>query len=97
MPDQAKGSIDGLSSQLRCRSIASIWPALRDCGQNRPLRLIIACQKCEVYFAMAPDFAICATIGFPKLAVFEARCTVCSRLTASLIPAVQSGAALASP
>jgi hypothetical protein len=83
MPDELKGCIDGCSSQLWRHSIASIQPAPRDCGQNRPLRLIIACQKCEVCFAMAPDLAICAAMGFPELAVFEARCTVCSRLTAS--------------
>jgi len=71
--------------------------ALGDCGRNRPLRLIITCQKCEVCFAMAGDFARCAVMSFFGVAVFEACCTVCSRSTGPLIPAVQSGAALASP
>jgi hypothetical protein len=67
MPDELKGCIDGCRSQLWRHSIASIQPAPRDCGQIRPPHLIIACQKCEVCFAMAPDFATCATMGLPDL------------------------------
>jgi len=89
MPDRAKSCIDGLSLAASAAARSRVFgQRLGNAGKNRPLHPIIADQKMRSILRNGTRLRgprSCRRFG---VAVFEACCTVCSRLTAVLILAV---------
>jgi hypothetical protein len=68
MPDRAKNCIDGLSLAASAAVRSRVFgQRLGNAGKIALFPRSSPIKKCEVYFAMTPDFASCAAVGFSEL------------------------------